>query len=597
MLRRIFVLLFTSFFLFSPKVEAVEPQFAASQEVIYQIQPDGAALVTQNFAITNLASDLFPKEYQFSLGQLKVTNIGARDRIGPLAIKTQATVSGTDVHLTFNDQVAGLGKILRFTLFYQVKDLAQKPGRLWQIFIPPTPKAPGLTEFAIRLVTPTSFGKIVLVKPKIQNSDLFWQGTNFSTVPIVVTFDPTNEKVVYDAYNFTLKYHLYNSRLYPVKFLVALPSDYANQKTFLRTLLPKAVDVTQDSSSNWLASYQLGPTQRLDVTATGETAIFLEPISNQSVTTTSAEDTKPGKFWPQDNQTKEAIRGHSLPYDIYNLTLGSLEYQKEREDSPRRGAKLALLTPEKSSAWDFADVFVSLARSAKISSRVVFGWQQRLGKSHVWNQFYNSSSKTWLMIDPTLEKLAGLDYFQTLDTQHIAIAMLTNDQKFYLPDEIIITPKPANLDPTTTSHVTAMASFPNTMTAGFTNSGKVFVENLGPTAFHPQTVSLTSPDLEFDHNVFLTSLIPPFGHQEFSTNARPAGWGTQKNVIITLKFGLDTQQYSIAIVPLYKNIYLVVFGGLIILGLISIVTQITRGLLLQKRHRRNPVRRQGELSS
>lgn len=563
-------LLLVAFYAFTSPVFAQEPNFAVSQEAIYQVHENGSTTVTQNFTFTNLSSEFFPQEYLLPIGPWQIASLRGTDKM---------TVTRDEIHVYFNNRVAGLGKILRWNLSYEAAGLAQKPGRLWQIFIPAAPKTLGLTTSVIRLIVPESFGQRIFANPQPKTADLFWDDLKNSSLSIA--FDPTKQDYPYEAYNFRLKYSLYNSRLYPVVSQVTLPPDMSSQKIFLMTLSPQPTNVTLDQDGNWLAHYQLGPTARLDVVATGSAMLFLKPQSQVET---------PQKDWPSiDKQIKAIAQTLAGPKEIYNYVLSTFRYNP---NSPRRGAKLSLFSPEKASAWDFSDLFITLARAKNIPARELNGFVTgRINNRHVWPQFYDQDSKKWVMVDPILNR------FPIFDANHFVFAVYGKNNASTAPTEIEITPMSVTLDPKTLPKVTASATLPTQITAGFSASGKIFIENLGPTLFTPQAVSLTAKNLELENRVFLTGNIPPFGHQEFSIKTLSTAWGSSFPDIISLRFGLERQDYPVKVVPLYKNIYLSIFGGLIFLGIVSIIAQIARGLFFQKRQRRGHLRGQGQLPS
>ncbi len=589
-----FISLLITFILLIPKITiAQQPSFAISEELIYQVSDSGNTLVTQNVSLTNLTSDFFPREYLIHVNNFQISNLKAADPSGPLELQSSDTDKGHDIRLKFNDKILGLGKILRFTLTYETGEIAQKEGKFWEITIPPVPKPAGLTKLAVRLVVPESFGQKILSRPEVKTTDFFWTGDDLKSSPAKLFFGPP-AKQLYQVINFNLKYHLYNSRLYPVSAKIALPSDSPYQKVFLNNLSPKGANVILDKDGNWLAQYPLGPLEKTEVNASGSVAIFAEPRTPPLSLENPENLLKPQKFWPSaDPSIQQIAKTLGSPEEVYNYVESFLTYTPQGAKNPRGGGLGSLLSPQKAGPQDFSDLFVTLARSAGIASREVYGYliSKNSGR-HIWPEYFDNIKKQWVMVDPALSSLSsGLDYFHTLDMNHVAIFTQSADESPTLPDETAFTPTTSDLNLETVPKTIVSANLPRQITAGFAATGQLFVENPGPTLFPGVALSLKPRYLTIQNPVLLTGDIPPFGHQDLTVKILPESWNSEFNDIITINSGYDRNEYPVKVVPLYKNGYLFLFGGATILGILSIFAQITRSLFLQKFSRGDNLRR------
>lgn len=595
MLRHLCIFIFTLFLLFPVKTFAQEPKFAVSQEIIYQIDDTGQTTVIQNFTFTNLTSDFFPQEYRLSLPEKSLTNLSGTDRLGTLTITTTPLSQTTFVTVKFNDQVTGVGKILRWTLTYEDHQIAQKQGRLWVINIPPSPPITGLTTRAVRLIVPTSFGQQVLIKPSPAHTDLFWDQNSLGSSPILAYFDPQNSPEPYQVYNFRLTYQLTNTRLYPVTLEVALPPDTNYQKIFLSQLTPKPVNVNAKPDGNWLASFQLGPAARLTVLASGSALVSLSALPQYSPLVEAKLDTTATKYWQAlDPQIKTVADQLPDIESVTNYVQSTLKYSSAPK-TERVGARALLVSPKNASALDFADLFLTLARAKNIPARQVRGFYiNRDITAHVWEEYYDATKNVWHPADLALQQELSLDFFQKFDVNHLAIWQDDGQGSPILPTKFEISPAATPLDVSLLPHVTAALTGASKITAGFEASATLFVENLGPTLFKSQPISISSETLELPNKVFLTTDIPPFGNFATKIKIGSPPFNQESNDIITLKFGLEKQDYPVKVVPLYKNSYLVVLGGLIFFGIISIIAQVARSLSLQKRRRENNLRRESQ---
>ena len=76
----ILFLLFLFFTLTSPVLASQD--FNLNQNITYQIDNQGNALVTQESQLVNNYSEIFPKNYQVNISSKNITNINSNDNYG-----------------------------------------------------------------------------------------------------------------------------------------------------------------------------------------------------------------------------------------------------------------------------------------------------------------------------------------------------------------------------------------------------------------------------------------------------------------------------------------------------------------------------------
>lgn len=532
------IVIFLVIFFIARPVFADSPKFSVATQTIYKISPDGNTMVTKTFTLTNLTADFFPQVYSFKLNDNQINNLSVKNAI--------FTRQGQDINVKFDNEVVGLGKILRWNLSYETPSIAKRIGRLWQINLPKNPDLPGQTENIVSLIIPTTFGKKVA-----QNIEIY---------------DPNNDKVPYQALNFKITYSLYNSRLYPITTSLPLPRDTNYQKIFLNSLSPQPKNIHLDHDNNWIALYDLGPVAKLNVVATGSAALFINPQIKITSEPNPENYLGPDKFWQTDDpiiqKTAQSIK---TPEAINKYVESTLEMTKNPKKYHRLGARGAILQPKNATNLEYSDLFITLARAAKIPSRQIYGFA---GSSlQIWPQYYDNLKMDWSPndLDRLVLKISGENNLPSMSNISAQIETVQKDLNI---EEI---PK-----------VTANIILPAKITSGFQTEGKVFVENQGPTIFFPETISLDSKVLELQNKIYLTNPIAPFGNQLLNIKILPSSPVLSVNDIITLKFGTQTKNYSVKLEPIYKNPYIVLFIILICFGIISIITQVTRSLSLQK---------------
>ncbi len=582
---------------------ASDSQFVVNYDISYKVNLDGITTVTQNFDLTNLTSEFFASEYLISLQNSNISNLRAFDRSGPLIL----TSLNQQIHIKFRNPVVGIGKTMHFSLAYESSDIAKKEGRIWEVFIP-QPVNLGEDNYMIELYVPDSFGGPIYQKPAPKEGRNFWRKKEISSSGIAIAYSPYPGVPAYQAYDFTLKYQLNNSKLYPIYTYIALPPDTNYQKIFLNHMIPPPIDVTLDEDGNWLAKYFLSARSNLEVAADGSAAVFSQGVLPNPLPLKNRSDLGADKYWETDNpKIVEVSKGNNTPEQIYNFVVTKLFYDKNRgKGNPKRlGAAAVLMSPNSAICLEFTDLFVSLARANGIAARELDGFgltqnesRQPLSLSkdtlHAWPEYFDRAKNSWVMVDPTWGKTTlGTDYFHLLDFDHLVFVIHGKNSQFPYPagtyknstesKNVTVTPVEKNLDLKTAGQFKLSAEFPKSLDAFTGATGKILIQNLGPTSQRGLTVIVNSSQFEVDNLDFKTGPLPPFARREKEIAFKARNPWVRANGIISLETEGTIQTYRIAIVPIYQSKVILLLGGLLVIGILSITTQITRRLLLQKR--------------
>jgi hypothetical protein len=93
---------------------------------------------------------------------------------------------------------------------------------------------------------------------------------------------------------------------------------------------------------------------------------------------------------------------------------------------------MAIAFPNTALCTEFTDLFITLCRIKGIPAREIEGFAYSNNTKikpinintdilHAWPQYYDSSQKAWISVDPTWGKTTnGIDYFNDLDPNHFA---------------------------------------------------------------------------------------------------------------------------------------------------------------------------------
>lgn len=597
------------FLVFPPSPVLADSRFATKYDLTYKVEEAGITTVTQNFTLINKTSEFLPQEYLAKIGKKEIANIQAYDQSGPLEVKLIGEADSRAINIKFRRLSAGFGQTFNWTLSYQTTQIAKKNGQIWEIFIPKPADVTEVDNYTIGLYVPSSFGKPYILKPAPKTSDHVWSKDELATNGIFVSYFLGEGDNPFQVYDFKLRYHLYNSRLYPVETEIALPPDTNSQQIFLQTLIPQPINVRIDQDGNWLAKFSLGPAASLDVLATGSAVVYFRPQFSSDIVPKAGAYLGWQRYWETtDPRIVSWAKTNQTPEAIYNFVVRMLKYDFNRaqDNLSRLGASAALNSPNSAICLEFTDLFIALARAAGIPAREVNGYAAAVNREqqptviakdalHSWPEYFDRQGATWRMIDPTWgNTTGGIDYFGSLDANHIAFAIKGQSSTAPSPagtykgsgsqgSDVEVSYHNGPFDPNQPPKISLRSNLGATMTSGFPFAGKIYLDNNGPTLFGPSRLLIQTLRLDVLGSDQPTSAIAPFGHLELPFTILPLVWTQSDNDIITVQFAGFQKDYPVALSPIYTNKYIFVIGGLTALGILSLIAQIIRGLFFQKR--------------
>lgn len=596
-------LLFVFALFLPPTIFAQDEKFTSSYNVIYKVDPSGNTTVTQNILLTNETSNFYPSEYILNLSGQSIYNLHAFDRRGPIALSENRSGNNTQIIFKFNDTIAGIGKSLTWTLVYDTAQVAHQNGSIWEILIPPAQIDPTTKSYTVGVYVPESFGKALYTKPRPNLTGNNWQLTTGSNKGIALAFSPQDPRDPHQTYNFTLTYHLKNPNFTPQTNSIALPPDTNYQKIFIDSIIPKPQNVTQDADGNWLADYTMPGNATLDPVVTGSVVLSLYPQTSLVPESQLAKYLSPEPFWETlDPKIQSEAKQLKTPRQIYDFVTYLLHYDQARiqSDKGRLGAKVIITHPDSAICIEFTDLFIALARAAGIPAREVDGYgytQDQIHQPlsygrdvlHAWPEFYDQDNHRWQMIDPTWgNTTGGIDYFDTLDLDHIA---------FIIRGQSSTSPKPAGaykiaqtgfgkVTPTKDLTIIPLAnnrpvsqpqilvSLSNTVLyPPLPSWATLKIDNAGPTVSQAQNVELSSP-LYVNPTRFFSPVIPPFGNATSKIFIQPSVITPHANAIIEVKIGSKQQKLPLAMQPL-ANYWPFILGGVGI-GIVALLFKMAR---------------------
>ncbi len=592
-MKKLFSFLFGLFLFF----RFVVPSFAASNfatsfDVTYTVMPTGITHAVFNGSIQNTSDSFYPSSYTIKTGFQDVQHASASDSLGAITPTIKNSDNGSAITLPFNKKAIGAGSKVDFTFAFDTADVAVKSGNIWEINIPGIVSPGDYKTFTVHLKVPQSFGQPAYIKPATASQSLDFPKDILGTSGISLAFG--NNQV----YNFTLSYHLKNNVLFPTTQEIALPPTTNYQDVAISDLSPAPKNVRIDSDGNWLAQYDLLPSQKLDIVAKGN--IFVNRTPKEEELTTEERKTllQETSNWQVNNaQIKELAKELQTPKAIYDYVVSRLKYDFSRVagNQQRLGAVNVLNNPDSAVCLEFTDLFVALSRAAGIPAREVDGFantqntQERplsLVKDvlHAWPEYYDDASKTWIMVDPTWGNTTkGTDYFYTLDFDHVAFVKKGAKDDSPVPaGGYKVANQPQDKDVFVSAGDAALPDNPQAIvdfgvaSQIFSNSviqGQLMIKNAGEVLMPSQKVIITTNALQPHEQIVTTAAIPPYGSITQPVQFEKTSLLTNGTFPITMQVGGNTITKTIKVYPFFLQRNLII-GGIIFAILCIIISFI-----------------------
>ncbi len=441
--------------------------FVTSYDIIYEVLDSSETQAIQSVTIKNLNNKIFATSYTLTVSNIKIYDIEALDSKGSIKTRIDSQNNSTSVTVFFNDQVIGEQKELKWKLRYKTKDISIKNGQILDIYIPKVSLSANIDSYKITISVPDKFGPAISITPSPTLQEKVGDATNYGFDKASLEKDSISASFGnYQIFNFRLIYHLKNSNIFPVKETIALPPDIIErQQVFYKTLSKTPDNLYTDQDGNYIASYYLPGHSELTIDLTGTAKVFNEKIdpSKSGVFKEIPKDlirkyTAAQKYWETRDKSITKISkdlkesDKTVAYNahkVYDFVLQTLSYKNnkaEEEFVSRLGAVNALSHPNDAICMEFVDLFIALARSMGIPAREVNGFAYAKNSTltplsinlkggdvlHSWASFYDPNF-SWVPVDPTWGETSGLDFFNKLDTNHLAFVVKGANSEFPLP--------------------------------------------------------------------------------------------------------------------------------------------------------------------
>ncbi len=589
-----------------PQANAADSNFDISVDSKYKISENGLTTISQTIHIKNKTEFYYTPTYTVSVGFSDIQNIEAYNADGTIATTlNDKKPSNKSIKLTFPKRYTGVSDVNTFTLKFDTKDIAKKQGSVWEVSIPGIASPGDFSSYTSNIIVPPSFGLPTIVKP---------QKDPQKDKSLTLSKEDVGKSGVYilygdrQYYNFSVKYNISNPNLFPVRTEIALPPKTNYQDVLINSFSIDPLNVTRDKDGNWIAEYRLLPQQKQQVVVKGVVQLVPSPNKEELPSALYKEYISSEKHWDINSPSiQKATKDIKTPQEIYDYVVKNLSYNysKVATDNLRLGGSGALSDPKNSVCLEFTDLFVTLARAKGIPARSVEGYAYTQNSKlrplslvndilHAWPEYYDASSKKWIMVDPTWGNTTkGMDYFNTLDFAHIAFAIKGVDSQYPIPaggykfdneskDVEVKFAESSSFKPN--SKIVITDTFPTFSFPKFKIQGSFIVKNSGNAALENATAYVKTS--RGTTKQFLIDYIPPGGLEKITTSFDDAPFLTNGKYLLTIQVKDATYSKKIRISFIPDLQLLLLIGGII--GgstIIAAITFHTGSVLLQRRKR------------
>ena len=591
---------------------SAEGEFATSYDVIYDVDDSGITTVTEKISLKNLTSQYYADQFKLTLGSTELFDIKANDPGGAIDVKSELKDTSTEITVRFNQQIAGLNKVLNWTLQFRSKDFAEKVGKVWEVRAPKISSTSNLESYNLTISVPQSFGEPTSISPIPKSKTQ-------SVGRIFLTFDKESLKSSgvsanfgqVQLFDFDLSYKLENTNLVPILTSIALPPDTAYQDIIFQRITPSPINITVDPDGNYLAWYKLARNEKLDVNVIGSSKLYTktkakEPVLDESL---KSKYLQTDKYWDKDHpqikaKLDEILKGNPDTEDkvklIYYFVVNTLKYNSEKlnGDIERLGSITALNNPTDAVCMEFTDLFIAMARGAGIPARELDGYAYTQNPKlrplslskyilHAWPEYFDEK-KGWVMVDPTWENTTGgVDYFSKFDLNHFVFAIKGSSSQSPIPagsrehENVKVTL--SDTDFLGKPQINVRIETPNPLLSGLPAKLKVTIENVGNAIYQNQELKVNAGQISIlDQGELKSGPIPSFGKADFEFNIRTKSLFDNYNdeIVVLVRDQKFTKTVTVEPLFIFKKVPLIVLGVVV---LILLVYGVILGTLIYRK--------------
>lgn len=574
----VFIAIFVCFYISTASIFAGS-DFETSYFSVYYVSENGVVSGQQDITIKNLKDNMYVSEYSMTIGSVDLSDIKVSDNFGAITPKIETESNFTKIGIEFNNKVVGLGKETILKVSYKTPDFAIVKGQVLEVNVPSIAKKDDLADYNLSLYVPLKFGKLSFISPQPDSQQQvgdktayhFSHSTLLNNNSIFAAFGETQ------YFDFTFNYQLNNPHRLPAKTEISLPPDTAYQLVHYNSIKPEPENVFVDEDGNWMAQYIVPSQESLIITAEGWAEIYLEPKDELKQKPLGSKEIekylKSQQYWETDSPEIEKLTGDiKKAQDAYDFVVENLNYDYERLDKAfrRLGALEALKNKDSALCTEFSDLLVTILRAAGIPAREINGYAYTTNDKlrplslkqdvlHSWVEYYDEDKGQWVPIDPTWgNTTGGMDFFNKLDLSHFVFVRHGVKSDYPFPagsysekakekNVFVEFGKKGNVN----RNIQINSNLSDEFIAGLPVKGKIYIKNIGNTAYHSKKAVLTANGTKKEFDV---SVLPPYGAFEVPVSVQTK-WTDNKSQFFSLQFDDKKIDFEVKIIPFYQYLF------------------------------------------
>lgn len=579
-----FISFFFLFFLLFPGVTYAQEKFTTGISSSYNIYENDPTEVVWSYTIKNKTSDFIVSRYKVFINYPKAFNISVTDAGGEVKFDSKKSNGGVELTLNFDNKVAGINREKEFQVRFNTDEIFKNSLNSQEVNINKVPNSEGYSINSAEVNLPDSFSENLIVKPQVH------QGTNnklsFRDIKSAIKILSGKERI----YDLELLYELYNTNLFATSMEIAIPHDNAYQQVYILDISPKPENIRMDEDGNYLARYNLKPSEKLKIKVNEKVKVSLTSKFPETYNFDSNGLVRERKYWEVNHSSIKGLARNKNVSEIYNYLVNNNSYSTKSEK--RTGALKALSDPNSSSSMDYVDSFIAMTRSGGIPSRMIQGFlatDSNISSDkdliHVWGEYFNKDLEKWIQVDPALGDANSLDYLSSMDLDHITFSTHGTDSEnpkpagtYKISDAKSISVKISEQFGLPKPQIKLRPEFKDKYIGGFKINGKIYFKNLTGAKIENQSFTLTSEVLEPGSQNVQIPPIPPYGEVSVDVSFDPQPLLTKEVDTFKITLGQSTISEDFQITPFYteRKFILILIGGLIIVTAITIFTVARR---------------------
>ena len=586
-MRKVFIFLFLLFFIF---FTIHKPAFARDYIIDYQVEyrpvkKEGQITTKVNFniKITHLRSDIYVNKFKlFFPESFLIHEVEGYDDKGRIDVTLEKKNFNNELTINLTNPNTGKNSVNNIYISFFQEKVFKEIGNIIEGYIP-TINDKEINSYQAVIFLPKALGKKLSLSKPIptlikQNND-----------EIVISWDNVKEKTIYTIfaeeqyYDVRLVYQLKNNQVYPGYQLVAFLPETSYQKVYIDKIQPQPEMMFLDDDNNLMGKYLLLPQQSKEIIFEGK-LIITNNGNFEKINYDRKHIVNKKKYFlsqTDDWQIKNIPAVDlSKPELIYQFIIEKLEYNynKVGKINKRSSPDEILANGANSICLDYTDLYVSLARENGINSRAIIGYgysqEERLRPIllrgdilHSWPEYFDDEKQIWRPVDPTWGDTSGIDYFSSLDFNHIAFVILGKNSDKPLPagmykldqqQKIFINPTSEKPKEKIVLKVEKL-SFPKKILTNSENQIEFIVKNLSNVYLYDLPITFKSIELDFHWQNNIIDVLPPLAQKEFNVKFTPKKKYQNNLNLVRGKVQLEINnnlyyQSEFTIVPLYFQV-------------------------------------------